>query len=282
MTQVRTYPTGVPCWIDVHTPDPDGAARFYGELMGWTLTDAAPPGGGSYLIATLDGQDVAAIVASENSPAVWNTYVATADADRTAERVGGRRRRGHEPAGRRRRRRTLGHRPRPDRRGVPPVAAGPAAGRAAHQRARRLELQRPPHRPARRRAGLLRRRLRVGGRPAGLRRGPAGADGAPAGVRRPPRGDGRPRHPRPPGRHLGPARLRRRDRLGRRRWSPARRRTGTSRSPSRTATSRCERAAHLGATVVGAPRDTAWTRDATLRDPAGAVFTVSQFTPPRG
>jgi hypothetical protein len=38
------------------------ASRFYGGLFGWTLTDAVPPGApGSYLIATLDGQDVAAI-----------------------------------------------------------------------------------------------------------------------------------------------------------------------------------------------------------------------------
>jgi hypothetical protein len=35
----------------------------------------------------------------------------------------------------------------------------------------------------------------------------------------------------------------------------------------------------LGGTVLHRG-DTAWTRDALLRDPQGAVFTVSQFTPP--
>ncbi|MFI7542698.1 VOC family protein [Actinoplanes sp. NPDC049599] len=38
-------------------------------------------------------------------------------------------------------------------------------------------------------------------------------------------------------------------------------------------------AERLGATVVARP-DTTWTRDALVRDPQGAEFTVSQFTPP--
>ena len=35
----------------------------------------------------------------------------------------------------------------------------------------------------------------------------------------------------------------------------------------------------LGATVLGR-EDTDWTKQVTLRDPQGAVFTASQFTPP--
>ena len=58
----RTYPHGVTCWIDTEQPDPAGAARFYGGLFGWTLTDVVPPDApGSYLIATLDGQDVVSV-----------------------------------------------------------------------------------------------------------------------------------------------------------------------------------------------------------------------------
>jgi predicted enzyme related to lactoylglutathione lyase len=37
----------------------------------------------------------------------------------------------------------------------------------------------------------------------------------------------------------------------------------------------------LGGTVL-ASADTEWTRHAVVRDPAGAVFTASQFTPPSG
>ena len=88
MALQRTYPHGVTCWIDTEQPDPAGAARFYGELFGWTLTEAMPPGApGSYLIATLAGQDVAAIAPGTGGPATWNTYVAVDDCDATAARV---------------------------------------------------------------------------------------------------------------------------------------------------------------------------------------------------
>ncbi|SHF79036.1 VOC family protein [Geodermatophilus nigrescens] len=89
MTAVRTYPHGVTCWIDTEQPDPAAAAAFYSGLFGWTLTDAVPPGApGSYLIATLDGQDVAAIGPGDGPP-TWNTYVAVDDADATATAVPG-------------------------------------------------------------------------------------------------------------------------------------------------------------------------------------------------
>ena len=84
---MRTYPHGVPCWIDTEAPDADAAARFYGELLGWTFEDAMPAGApDAYLIASLDGKDVAAI-ASGAADAAWNTYVAVDDADVTAAAV---------------------------------------------------------------------------------------------------------------------------------------------------------------------------------------------------
>jgi hypothetical protein len=39
------------------------------------------------------------------------------------------------------------------------------------------------------------------------------------------------------------------------------------------------RADRLGATVLG-QEDSMWTKTVTIRDPQGAVFTASQFTPP--
>src|SRR3954466_5963517 len=85
----RTYPQGVTCWIDTEQPDLDPARDFYAGLFGWTLTDAAPPGAGDpYVIATLDGQDVAALApAIDGRAAAWNTYVAVDDADATAAAV---------------------------------------------------------------------------------------------------------------------------------------------------------------------------------------------------
>jgi hypothetical protein len=80
----RSYPTGVPSWIDLETPDATAIAPFYEAVLGWTLTDAMPPGSpGHYLIATVEGRDVAAIasgVAAVGHDAAWSTYVAVDDA----------------------------------------------------------------------------------------------------------------------------------------------------------------------------------------------------------
>ncbi len=83
----RTYPHGVSCWVDTEQPDPTAASVFYGELFGWTFSNAMPPGApAQYLIAQLDGGDVAAIGTGHDT-AVWNTYFAATDADQTADTV---------------------------------------------------------------------------------------------------------------------------------------------------------------------------------------------------
>jgi uncharacterized protein len=84
----RTYPHGVPCWVDLAQPDLDAATRFYGALFGWEFADAMPPDApGSYLIATRDGEDAAALSAGEGSLG-WVSYIACDDADATAALVG--------------------------------------------------------------------------------------------------------------------------------------------------------------------------------------------------
>ena len=88
MAGPRTYPHGVTCWIDTGQPDLEAAAQFYSGLFGWALAEAAPPGvPGKYLIATLDGADVAALTTAAAGPARWNTYVAVDDAGATADAV---------------------------------------------------------------------------------------------------------------------------------------------------------------------------------------------------
>lgn len=83
----RTYPQGVPSWIDARHPDPDAAQAFYGALLGWAFEERLPPSvPGSYRIATLDGHEVGAI-SSGDGPATWTTYIAVDDADATAARV---------------------------------------------------------------------------------------------------------------------------------------------------------------------------------------------------
>jgi predicted enzyme related to lactoylglutathione lyase len=87
----RTYPLGVPSWIDLETEDALAVAPFYEAVLGWTLTDAMPPAApGHYLIATIDGQDVGAIAsgaAAIGGTASWNTYLAVDDAEASAAAV---------------------------------------------------------------------------------------------------------------------------------------------------------------------------------------------------
>jgi predicted enzyme related to lactoylglutathione lyase len=84
----RTYPHGVPCWIDTEQQDVEAAATFYGDLFGWTFEDAMPPGMPSrYLIATLEGADVCAIAGPGDEPASWRTYIAVDDADAAVDRL---------------------------------------------------------------------------------------------------------------------------------------------------------------------------------------------------
>ena len=83
----RTYPQGVPSWVEGRMPDADAAGSFYAELFGWELEERVPPSvPGSYRIATLGGSDVGAI-ASSADPAAWFTYIAVDDVDATAARV---------------------------------------------------------------------------------------------------------------------------------------------------------------------------------------------------
>lgn len=78
----RTYPHGVPCWIDTEQHDVDAAAAFYGGIFGWAFEDASPPEAPSrYLIARLDGKDVCAIAGPGNDAPAWRTYIAVDDAD---------------------------------------------------------------------------------------------------------------------------------------------------------------------------------------------------------
>jgi predicted enzyme related to lactoylglutathione lyase len=86
---MRTYPHGVPSWLDIVASDLDETKRFYARLFDWTFTDAMPAEApGSYLIATTGGQDVAAIGTPDDGPeGVWRTYIAVDDADATANAV---------------------------------------------------------------------------------------------------------------------------------------------------------------------------------------------------
>ena len=86
------YSPGTPCWVDLLSPDVDASIAFYTGLFGWgTETVHDPDGNRIYTLLTKDGQHTAGLSAQPpmmaGSPPVWNSYIATADADATAEAV---------------------------------------------------------------------------------------------------------------------------------------------------------------------------------------------------
>ena len=84
------YPPGTPSWVDLTTSDVDAAAGFYGALFGWEAVEAGPPEEtGGYRMFTLGGALVGGLgpKMSDDQVTAWATYIATADADATAEAV---------------------------------------------------------------------------------------------------------------------------------------------------------------------------------------------------
>jgi predicted enzyme related to lactoylglutathione lyase len=75
--------------VDLSSTDVDASVRFYGEVFGWSAEMIDDPEAGGYGQFVYDGRKVAGVgpVWNEGMPSVWNTYVATADAAVTADRV---------------------------------------------------------------------------------------------------------------------------------------------------------------------------------------------------
>ncbi|MEW2397333.1 VOC family protein [Streptomyces sp. NPDC046862] len=80
------YVTGAPNWLDLGTPDIDGASSFYGGLFGWQFRPG-PPEAGGYGFFQLDGKTAAGGMrtAPEQGPPSWTVYFQTPDADATAK-----------------------------------------------------------------------------------------------------------------------------------------------------------------------------------------------------
>ena len=80
------YVHGAPNWIDLGTPDIDGATSFYGGLFGWQFQAGGPETGG-YGLFQLDGKTAAGGMQTtpEQGPPSWTVYFQTPDADATAK-----------------------------------------------------------------------------------------------------------------------------------------------------------------------------------------------------
>ena len=89
VTHDTRWPPGTPCWADVSVDDIPKAIAFYRGLFGWDIQAGGPETGG-YAIARLRGRIVAGVGPKSgppDAPSAWTTYLATDDADTTAEKI---------------------------------------------------------------------------------------------------------------------------------------------------------------------------------------------------
>ncbi|WP_459644791.1 VOC family protein [Kineococcus sp. NUM-3379] len=84
--RTKPWPTGVPCWIDLGTPDPPTDSRFYADVLGWEVEDGGEEYGG-YVSAHRGGNAAAGIAPATSDTFWWNLYIATDDVDATAAAV---------------------------------------------------------------------------------------------------------------------------------------------------------------------------------------------------
>ena len=84
----RSYPAGVPCWVETQQPDVEAAIHFYGGILGWEFEDVAPPGStGRYVIATFGGHETGAIAGPGTGAGSWSTYISVDEADAAARHL---------------------------------------------------------------------------------------------------------------------------------------------------------------------------------------------------
>jgi predicted enzyme related to lactoylglutathione lyase len=77
-------------WSELTTPDPAGAAVFYGELFGWTVKDPDAAMGG-YRVVNIGDAGIAGIMApppeAPPMPPHWGSYVTVKSVDDTTARA---------------------------------------------------------------------------------------------------------------------------------------------------------------------------------------------------
>jgi predicted enzyme related to lactoylglutathione lyase len=87
---IRTspWPAGLPCWLDLATPDVEAAQIFYSAVLGWEFQPPDEAYGG-YVIGEVRGSAAAGIgpLPTDQQPSAWTLYFASDDADATAAAV---------------------------------------------------------------------------------------------------------------------------------------------------------------------------------------------------
>jgi predicted enzyme related to lactoylglutathione lyase len=78
---------GAMTWNDLVTPDPDGAAAFYGGLFGWTTEEM--PGSGGYRVIRNGERSNGGILPADSMPPSWMPYFGHEDTRRLAQDIEG-------------------------------------------------------------------------------------------------------------------------------------------------------------------------------------------------
>jgi predicted enzyme related to lactoylglutathione lyase len=81
---------GALCWNELGSPDVEGSAKFYGDLLGWTTTPMEGADPAYLVIMTADGHSNGGIrpPAPPNAPPFWLVYFASSDLAASLDRTG--------------------------------------------------------------------------------------------------------------------------------------------------------------------------------------------------
>ena len=91
--EMNKYEPGTFCWIDLGTPNPEAAKKFYAGLFGWTLIDTPAGPDMVYTMAQLNGKEVAALYQqdaqqqAQGVPPNWASYISVANAEESAAKA---------------------------------------------------------------------------------------------------------------------------------------------------------------------------------------------------
>ncbi|WP_030321560.1 VOC family protein [Streptomyces flavochromogenes] len=89
MTEATRRTPGTPCWVSLMVHGLEATQEFYNALFDWEF-EPGPQHLGPYVRALLDGKEVAGIgqlPPDRHLPIAWTPYLATVDADETAESI---------------------------------------------------------------------------------------------------------------------------------------------------------------------------------------------------
>jgi uncharacterized protein len=91
MPEMKKYPPGAFCWVELATSDSGSAKAFYTGLFGWTVNDIPMGDQGTYHMFLKDGKQVGAMyqmgAQEKSAPPHWNNYVSVNSADECAGNV---------------------------------------------------------------------------------------------------------------------------------------------------------------------------------------------------